>query len=219
MIDFRSTLSEYPLFLEGAYSTVLYSIGCLILGFLLGVLICMFRLSSNRFVSFFGRTYINMIRGTPLLILLLVVFNILPFAGLKLSPELSALLSLTICTAAYQAEILRGGFAGVPHGLTEAGRVTGLSEFQILCHIRLPLAVRLTLPALVNEATMMVKGTSLISVVGILELTRVAQNVGSSNFQPLESFIFAGVLYLAMTSVITGLGSRLERRIALESRS
>ena len=209
MLDFSGALNEFPLFLQGVWAAVFYAVGSLIIGFLLAVVICMARISSIRVVSLPARLYISLMRATPLLVLLLVVFNILPFIGIELSPEISALLSLTVCTAAYQAEILRGGFVGVSQGQIEAGRIVGMSDWQIFRHIKLPQAFRLTLPALINEMTIMIKGTSLISTVGILELTRVSQNVGNSNFRPLEAFIIAAVLYWLMTTVMTLAGDML----------
>ncbi len=216
MLDFSGAWNEFPLFLQGAWTSVLYAVGCLFFGFLLGVMICRARISEKFAVSFPAKLYINIIRATPLLVVLLVVFNILPFIGISLTPEASALLSLTVCTAAYQAEILRGGFAGVPHGQIEAGRIAGLSEWQIFRHIKLPQALRLTFPALVNEATIMIKGTSLISTVGILELTRVAQNVGNSYFRPLEALLIAAALYWVMTTIVTLAGDLLISRYARE---
>ncbi|MET3662707.1 amino acid ABC transporter permease [Aquamicrobium ahrensii] len=219
MLDFSGALNEFPLFLRGAWASVVYAAGCLILGFALAVIICRARISPSRLASLPARLYINMVRATPLLVVLLIVFNILPFIGLELSPQVSALLSLTVCTAGYQAEILRGGFAGVAEGQVEAGRVTGMSERQIFLHIKLPQAFRLTLPALVNEATIMIKGTSLISTVGILELTRVAQNVGNSHFRPLEALLIAAVLYWLMTTAMTLAGDLLISRYAREKQS
>lgn len=219
MLDFSGAVNEFPLFLQGAWASILYAASCLILGFLLAVMICRARISPSRIASLPAKLYINIIRATPLLVVLLIVFNILPFVGIELSPEASALLSLTICTAGYQAEILRGGFAGVPHGQIEAGRITGMSEWQIFRHVKLPQAIRLTLPALVNEATIMIKGTSLISTVGILELTRVAQNVGNSNFRPLEALLMAAALYWLMTTAMTLAGDVLINRYAREKQS
>ncbi|MDH6231776.1 polar amino acid transport system permease protein [Mesorhizobium soli] len=219
MLEFSGALNEFPLFLQGAWASILYAVGCLTLGFLLAVMICMARISTVRIASLSARVYINVIRATPLLVVLLIVFNILPFVGVELSPEASALLSLTVCTAGYQAEILRGGFAGVSQGQIEAGRITGMSEWQIFRHIKLPQAFRLTLPALINETTIMIKGTSLISTVGILELTRVAQNVGNSNFRPLEALLIAAALYWLMTTAMTIAGDALIHRYAREKQS
>lgn len=216
MLDFSGILAEYPLFLMGAWTAALYAAGCLVLGFVLAVGLCRARIAHSRLLSWPAGAYINMIRATPLLVLLLITFNLFPFIGIDLPPAMTALLSLTLCTAGYQAEILRGGFAGVPPGQVEAARIAGLSEWQIFRHIRLPQALRLTLPALVNEATIMVKATSLISTVGILDLTRVAQNVGNSWFRPLEALIFAGALYWVMTMAVTLLGDMLIRRHAQE---
>lgn len=215
-MDFDSVFSQYPLFLDGIASTIIYSAGCLTCGAILAVAICICRLSHRAILNVPAKLYIAAIRATPLLILLLIAFNLLPNIGISLSPQMTALLSLSVCTSAYQAEILRGGFLSISPGIVEAARISGLRNLQILFHIEVPLAVRATLPALVSEATMMVKGTSLVSVVGILELTRVAQNVGSANFEPLPSFIMAGLMYLVLNLLIAAFGMILERRFAKE---
>ena len=103
-----------------------------------------------------------------------------------------------LCCAAYMGEILRGGFALVPKGGVEAARLLGLSPRQILLRIQLPIAVQAMRPAIINEAILIVKASSLISVVGILELTRSAQALASSTFEPLPSYALCGAIYLVI---------------------
>ncbi len=149
----------------------------------------------------------------PLLVQLLLVFYLLPFIGIDVPPLVAAIASLALCTAAYMAEILRGGFLGVAKGQLEAARLLGFRPSQVLWRIRVPLALRLTMPALVNECTMILKASSLISVVGVAELTRVSQNIVATSYRPLEIYLAGGVLYLVLNLALSGLGLWLQRRL------
>ena len=160
--------------------------------------------------------YVSFFRGVPLLVQLLLSYYCLPLMGINVPSSVAAVSTLALCTGAYLAEILRGGFLGIPPGLIEAARMVGFSRRTILTRIEVPMAVRLTLPSLVNETTMMVKASSLISVVGVLELTRLAQNIATSTFQPLEIYLTAGAIYFVINAAITLLASLLERSFRVE---
>jgi polar amino acid transport system permease protein len=120
-------------------------------------------------------------------------------------------IGLSCSTAAYQAEILRGGFQSVPRGLIEAADMCGLTAAATFRRIRLPIAVRLTLPALTSEAIMILKSSSLISVVGVVELTTMAKDLASSTYRPLPIFAAAGFVYLVINLAVAGLGMLAER--------
>jgi polar amino acid transport system permease protein len=109
--------------------------------------IALMRISANRVLSNFARAYVSVIRGTPLLVQLLLIYYLLPSIGLDVPSEVAAITGMALCTAAYQAEIMRGGFGAVPTGLLEAADMTGFSGIQTFRRIRLPIAVKLTLPA------------------------------------------------------------------------
>jgi polar amino acid transport system permease protein len=121
---------------------------------------------------------------------------------------------MSLCTAAYQAEIMRGGFASVPVGLIEAADMTGMSRLDTFRRIRLPIAFKLTLPGLINEWIMMLKSSSLVSVVGVVELTRMAQDLAASTYRPLELYAAAGFIYLCISVVVALLGRGLEARLS-----
>ena len=167
-----------------------------IIGFLLATLVCAGMMSSNRVASAAGRLFVSFFRGTPLLVQLLLIYYLLPRIGLDVPSWVAAIAGMSLCTAAYQAEIMRGGFSGVPAGLVEAAEMCGMSHFDTFRRIRLPIAFKLTLPALINEATMMLKSSSLVSVVGVIELTRMAQDLAASTYRPLELYAAAGLIYL-----------------------
>ncbi|MCE1237321.1 MAG: amino acid ABC transporter permease [Hyphomicrobiales bacterium] len=199
------------LLVEASGLTILYSAVSIVVGFFVSAAVCAGVLSSNRPISAAARLFVSFFRGTPLLIQLLLIYYLLPQIGLNVPSAVAAVLGLSLCTAAYQAEILRGGFQSVPRGLIEAADMCGLSAFATFRRIRLPIAVRLTLPALTSEAIMILKSSSLISVVGVVELTTMAKDLASSTYQPLPIFAAAGFVYLVINLVVAGFGQLAER--------
>lgn len=203
------------LLVEAARLTVLLSLVSIAgFGFVIGVLVCAGALSENPWARRAARLYVSFFRGVPLLVLLLLIYYLLPAIGLDVPPVVAAIAGMSLCTAAYQAEILRGGFAGVPKGLIEAADMCGMSRFDTFRRIRLPIAVRLVLPALTNEAIMMLKSSSLISVVGVVELTRMAQDLAASTYRPLELYAAAGFIYLVINVAVALCGRGLEARLS-----
>ena len=201
----------FELLVEGAALTAAISAISVSAGLLLGVLICAASLGRARAGQLFAAGYVSFFRGVPLLVQLLLLYHVLPRIGVDLPGIAAAVIGLTLCTAAYQAENLRGGFLNVPPGLVEAGRMVGMNARQIMVRIRAPIALRLTLPAVVNEAILILKASSLVSVVGVADLTRTAQNIASSTFRPIEAFATAGALYLVLNLAVTGVGEGFGR--------
>lgn len=203
-----------PVLWAGLWSTILYALGSVAVGFPVAVLICALRLSRRRPLAGCATVYVSFFRGVPLLVQLLIAFYAVPALGVEVPPWAAGLFTLALCTAAYMAEILRGGFLAIPHGQIEAAQISGLSHRQILLYIQVPQAVRLTLPSLVNEAITMVKASSLISIVGVLDLTRASQNMATSTLRPLACYALAGLFYLVVTACVAAAGQRLERTLA-----
>jgi polar amino acid transport system permease protein len=204
----------FLLLLQASVTTIVVSVVSIVLGFLLATVVCAGTMSSNGLARGAGRLFVSFFRGTPLLVQLLLIYHLLPQIGLDVPSEVAAVAGMALCTAAYQAEILRGGFGAVPKGLMEAADMCGLGAFATFRRIRLPIAVRLTLPSLVSEIIMILKASSLVSVVGVIELTRMTQDLAASTFLPLPLYASAGVIYLAINAVIAGVGTVLERRVA-----
>jgi len=193
--------------------TIVISAASIVIGLAIGTVVSAAMLSSSRALSFAGRTFVSFFRGAPLLVQLLLIYNLLPALGINVPSRVAAIVALSLCTAAYQAENLRGGFASVPRGLLEAADMLGLTPLQQFWRIRAPIALRMTLPALTNEAIMILKASSLVSVVGVIELTRMAQDLSASTFKPLPIFATAGLLYLGVNWLVAGGARRLERRL------
>jgi polar amino acid transport system permease protein len=201
----------FELLVQAAFYTVLISLVSIVIGLAIGVVVSAATLSANRAASVAGRTFVSFFRGAPLLVQLLLIYNLLPALGLDVPSIVAAVTGLSLCTAAYQAENLRGGFQSVPHGLLEAASMAGLDARQQFWRIRAPIAFRLAFPSLVNEAIMILKASSLVSVVGIVELTRMAQDLAASTYRPIELFASAGLLYLLINWLIASGGSLFER--------
>ncbi|MBN9249011.1 MAG: amino acid ABC transporter [Mesorhizobium sp. 61-13] len=201
----------FELLVQASFYTVQISFISITIGLVIGTAVSAASLSPNRALSISGRTFVSFFRGVPLLVQLLLIYNLLPALGINVPSVVAAITGLSLCTAAYQAENLRGGFQSVPRGLLEAADMVGLSSFQQFRRIKAPIALRLALPSLVNEAIMILKASSLVSVVGIVELTRMAQDLAASTYRPIELFSAAGLLYLIINWLIAWGGSVFER--------
>jgi len=200
------------LLVQASGLTVAISAVSIAVGLAIGAVVSVAMLSRRRAVAAPARGFVSFFRGVPLLVQLLLIYNLLPVLGINVPGVVAAVVGLSLCTAAYQAENLRGGFAGVPRGLIEAADVLGLGPIRQFWRIRLPIAFKLTLPAIISEAIMILKASSLVSVVGVVELTRMAQDLASSTYEPLPMFATAGLLYLVIDGVIASAGTVLERR-------
>ena len=210
-------LKDYwPIFLEGALGTLKYAAIAVGLGSILGVFIAILYLSKAKPLSIFAKIYTTVIRGTPLLVQMYIAYIFLPMAipfFAKLTKAQCVMLSLTLNSSAYVAEIIRGGIMSVDVGQTEAARSLGMSAGHCMFRIVLPQAIKAILPSLGNEYISMIKETSLAGTFMLYELmyTKVLLANKFLMWQPL--FIIAGI-YLIMTMVLTKLVSLLEKRFA-----
>lgn len=193
--------------------TMLISTASIAIGLALGTCVSAALLARNPWLAWPARLFVSFFRGAPLLVQLLLIYNLLPVLGINVPGMVAAIAGLSLCTAAYQAENLRGGFASVPTGYLEAAQMLGMGPLQQFWRIRAPIALRTTLPALTNEAIMILKASSLVSVVGVVELTRMAQDLSASTFLPLQLFAAAGLLYLAVNAAVSACARRMESRM------
>lgn len=204
------TWDLFWLLVGAAINTVLISAVSIAIGIAIGLLVAGAALSPSRWLSVPAQIFVSFFRGVPLLVQLLLIYNLLPVIGINVPSVVAAIVGLSLCTAAYQAENLRGGLKSVPIGLTEAADMAGLTPRQQFTRIRAPIAFRLTLPSIVNEAILILKSSSLVSVVGVLELTRMAQDLAASTFKPIPIFATAGAIYLAINWLLAMAGRRIE---------
>lgn len=216
-------LSSLPALLAGTWITLQLVILSLGLGFMLAMVVAFGRLSPGRALSGLSGAYIFLFRSTPLLVqIFLIYYGLGQFQAVRDSflwpalrePYWCAIIALTLNTAAYTGEIIRGGIRSVPFGQIEAARALGMSRLLLYRRIVLPQALRQMLPAYGNEMIQMVQATSLASTITLVELTGAARNIASRSFQPVEIFMIAGVIYLAMNFIIAQAIRWAERRSA-----
>ncbi|SFT81258.1 polar amino acid transport system permease protein [Selenomonas sp. GACV-9] len=199
----------FLLMLEGSEITLEIFFITLIIALPLGMLAALGRLSSLRLLSRFIEFYIWIMRGTPLMLQLLFVYFALPMVGVRLPDIAAALLAFTLNYAAYFAEIFRAGIQSVPKGQYEAARTLGMSYPQTMRRIILPQVFRMVLPPVSNETINLVKDTSLVYILAMNDLLRVARTIVQREFD-MTPFLIAAVFYLAMTFVLTWGFKKLE---------
>ncbi|MGV8950814.1 MAG: amino acid ABC transporter permease [Cypionkella sp.] len=213
--SFDVILHNLPYLLGAAKWTVLISLAGMAISIGLGVFICAARMSKTGVLRKLAAIYISFFRGVPLLVQLLMFFYMLPYIGLDMPAIMAAIFSVGLCSAAYTAEILRGALQTIPAGQTEAAHALGMPPLSLWRRILVPQALRLGMPSLINELILLVKVSSLASVVGIGELTRVAQNITGQTYRPLEIYLAAAAVYFVINFAIAQLGRVAERRLQL----
>ena len=199
---------------HGAAITIAVSFAGIVIGFAIGAGVCAARLSRRAWLARLGSAYVSVFRGVPLLVLLLFIYYFLAEFGLDLPAIVAAVGGLALSSGAYQAEILRGAFNAVPRGQTESAVALGFASGAIWRRILLPQALRLSVPSLINEFILLLKASSLVSVVGIAELTRASMSIASMTYRPLEAYIGGGLFYLAINLTLASFGALAERRLA-----
>ena len=202
-----------PLLLQGALVTIeitALSVGC---GFLLGLFVSLLNLSHLRIIRWIARCYVDIIRGTPLLVQIFLIYFALPMIiGHRIDPFVAAVTACSINSGAYVSEIFRAGIQSIDKGQMEAGRSLGLSWGQTMRYIILPQAFKAIIPPLGNEFIAMLKDSSLVSVIGFEELTRRGQLIIAKTYASFEIWGTVAVIYLVMTLSISQLVSYLERK-------
>ena len=215
-----------PKLLEGSYLTLELVAISVVVGLLVAIPLGMARASRHWYVRALPFSYIFFFRGTPLLLqLFLVYYGLAQFDAVRESvfwpylrdPYWCALLAMTMHTAAYIAEIIRGAIQAVPPGEVEAARALGMSRGQTMWHITLPRAARIGLPAYSNEVILMLKASSLASTITLLELTGMARTIIARTYLPVEIFFAAGLFYLVMTFVLVQFFRWLERKLRVDA--
>lgn len=212
MLDWQIITHYFPFLLKGAIITLEISVISLILGLLAGLVAALWILSTNPLLHWPARFYVWIVRSTPLLVQLFIIYFGLPQFGLNLNPFWSGVLALALNTGAYNAETIRGGILAVPKGQQEAARSLGMSKRLTMRRIILPQAMRLIIPPLGNNFVILIKDTSLVSTITLVELTLTAQRLIGSTYKPFEMYLMAAVLYAILTTCATLLLRQVERR-------
>ena len=192
-------------------------------GLCLGIILLLMRISGRSYLSFPAFMYIYFFRGTPILVQIFVIYHGLPqfefiresiFWPILREPFGCATLSLSLNSAAYVSEILRGGYLGVDRGMHEAGMALGLSKYHRFFYVTTPIAVRLAIPAYSNDFISLLKATSLASTITLLDMTGAARTIVAKTFAPYEIFISAAIIYMVMTWFIQRGFGLFEKRMS-----
>lgn len=201
--------------LNGLGQTILISAGSVFLGTLLGVMVGLGLTYGNIVLRFLIRIYTDFLRGTPVFVLILACFYVLSVVGVDLSAFQAGVLALTLFCSSHVGEIVRGALSAISKGQTEAAKSIGLTFGQTFIYVLLPQALRQILPTWVNTATEIVKASTLLSIIGVVEFLLATQQVISRTYLSLEFYLFAGVVYFFLNFAIEQAGRFVERRIAI----
>ena len=221
-MDFELMISSFPKLLNATLVTLKLISASLVFGIFLGIFFAILRTGKNKFLKGFSYYYSYIFRGTPMLVQLFIIyFGLAQIEALRSSflwvvlkePYWCAIISFALNTGAYTSEILRSAFETVDKGYIEAGKSLGITKNKIFYKIKLPIAIRQSLPAYGNEMILMLKGTSLASTVTLMDLTGVAKFIISTTYKPIEIFIVAGSIYLFITFLIHTFISLIERKL------
>ncbi|MGM9536674.1 MAG: amino acid ABC transporter permease [Intestinibacter sp.] len=220
-MDFSVLSGYYGVFIQGAKTTITISLVSLVIGFALGLLICLMKMSKIKILKWPASAYVQVLRGTPLFVQIFIIYFGLPQLGIQFpdigpfsSDFVSGAFALSINSSAYIAEIFRSGIQAVDKGQMEASRSLGLGYVDAMRYVIVPQAVKNVLPALANEFITLVKESSIISVIGVQELMFKAGIVRTALYRPFEPYIMAAIMYLVMTTVLSLLVGLLEKKLA-----
>jgi len=221
-MDFDLIAENAPRIFGGLGLTLQLVLISLAIGFFLAVGVALVRQSQYVWASRIARFYVYCIRGTPLLVqLFLIYYGLGQFELVQQSflwpllrePYVCAILAMTLNTGAFGSEIIRGGMESVPWGEKEAARAMGMGSVTLFRRIVFPIAIRQALPAYSNEVILMVKASSLASTITMMEMTGIAGEIMAETYKPLEAFVVAGSLYLAINFTFTRIMRVMERRL------
>lgn len=224
-MDFGKVFSgAMPLLLEGLKLTVIVSLVSIAIGMVIGLLVCLMRMSKNVVLRVIAGVYIWIIRGTPMLVQALIIFFGVPqvvrmvISGFTLNALTAGIITLSLNAGAYLSEIYRGGIMAVPKGQAEAARSLGLSQGQAMRKVVLPQAIKFSIPALVNQFIITIKDSSLLSTIGMAEVVNKAKTYVGSTYTYFETYLVVGAMYLAVISILMVISNHVEKKLKYEGK-
>lgn len=213
-LDFSQIVPYIPFILEGIWATLGFVSVSIIVGFLLGTILALCKITGIPVLKWAADAYTSMFRGTPLILQLMIIYFAVPqLTGYDISAFLSAVLAFGLNSAAYVSEIIRAGIMAVDRGQTEAAEALGVPYKPMMKDLILPQAIKNILPALMNEFITLTKESAIVSTIGYLDLMRRAQIVGADIYRNFEPLLLAGLIYWIMVYILTQLGKVAERRL------
>ncbi|MBB5399569.1 amino acid ABC transporter permease [Paraburkholderia sp. BR13439] len=211
-------LQSLPVLAQGALLTIKFAILSMIFGLIGGAVLALMGISHSRPLNWIARVYVSVMRGTPLLVQIFVIYYGLPSFGISLEPTPAGVIALSANVAAYLSESMRGAILGIHQGQWLASYSLGLSRRQTLRYVIAPQALRIAVPSLSNSLISLVKDTSLVSVITVTELLRSAQEMIASTYQPLPLYLAAAAVYWVLCQVLEWAQRWYERRLSLPTR-
>lgn len=212
--DFSTVLQYWDLFAWGLWLTFAYTLGSIVVGVVIGMVICFGRLSRFRIISGLSRAYQEVFRCTPLLVQLMWFYYALPLLiGVTIENYVAAMLTLSLYAGSFYSEIFRGGIMSIDKGQTEAARAIAMSDRQVMWRIIIPQAFKRVLPSFINQSVIQFKNTSLISVISVGELAYMAAVVNGQTYRPLEAFTIVALLYFVVLFPMTQAADYVEHRM------
>jgi cystine transport system permease protein len=202
-----------PVMLAGAGYTLLFAMAAMIGGLAIGFPVALMRMATHRWLRWPASLYVSLMRGTPLLVQIFVIYYGLPSVGIEFSPVTAGILALSLNSGAYLSESLRGAIASIGPGQWRASFSLGLGHWQTLGHIILPQALRVAVPSMSNTLISLIKDTSLVSVITVTELMLTTREVIATTFKPLPLYLAAAAVYWCMSLLFEALQRRVEGKL------
>lgn len=206
-------IEAFPFLLQGLKITAFITVSSLFFGFIIGLIMALFKLSNVKLLYWISKVFVDAIRGTPILVqLYFIYFGLTSFPFISMEPITAGIVTVSINAGAYISEIIRAGILSIEKGQTEAARSLGLNSLQTMRYVILPQALRRMLPTFANQAIISLKDTSLLSVIGIAELTQKTEVAIARSYEVFTLWLLAGVMYFVLIYLLTLLSNFLERR-------
>ncbi len=214
--ELASILSKYhTLFLTGLRNTLTLTATAFSIGFVLGVIIAVLREFGPRPLRPLLAAYVEIIRGTPMLLQLFIIYYALPSLGIVLPPLLAAILGMGLNSAAYQSEYYRAAIRAIPRGQYEAALSLGMTKWQMISSLVIPVMIRIAFPSMVNEMVYLLKYSSIAYFLTVIELTYAAKIIGSETFAYLEVYTIIAIVYFALSMAIVRICKFIERKTSI----
>lgn len=208
--------NSFPVLMQGLRMTLIISISSIFLAMVIGLVVSLMRLSGVKVLDIISKTYVDIIRGTPLIIQAFFLYFGLPdLLNIRIDNLTAGIIIMSLNAGAYMSEVFRGGILSVPYGQTEAARSLGLSNAKTMRKVIIPQAVKNMVPAFINQMIISLKDTSLLSVIGLGELTQRGQIVVAATYNSFEIYFIIGVMYFVLIKLISLLGDYVERKLKI----
>jgi arginine/lysine/histidine transport system permease protein len=213
-LDFKQFIPSLPYILQGIKVTLEIVLLAGVLGFILGTILSLLKISKLKFLGWLADAYTSIFRGTPMILQLMVIYYGSPqIIGFQIQPYTAAVLSFALNSGAYVSEIIRAGILAIDKGQQEAALALGVPYGKMMFDIILPQAIKNILPALMNEFITLTKESAIVTSIGVMDIMRRSYQVGAEKYSFFEPLIIAGIIYYVMVMVLTFLGKGLERRM------